>query len=711
MKSRLAVSPPHRAWWVAVFSATSLLSVAVPSQARVTKIVIDEVTPIADKSIPYEQIRGRAFGELDPDTPQNSVITDIKLGTDADGKVRYETNWVITKPVDAAQSSGFLWHDVPNRGRIVNMQPNEFTAGDIGLRSGWQADNAGGTGVPHDNRAAATKHYVVAPIAKIDGQAVTGKVLARIVNQSGTDSKPLMVQSNPMPYLPATLDTSAATLTIHTKETVDGVITEGGTVPPEDWAFATCDAEHPFPGIPADIDPAHAPDNLPIPICLRHGFDADKLYQVVYTASNPYVLGVGMAAFRDVGTFFRYAKTDDHGTANPIADIVKGATIRGRSQSGNMIRQFLFMGLNQDEAQRQVYDGAWPIIAGRRVAANARWAQPDGVLELYQMGSEGAQWWDDWPDEARELPAKGIFTRCRATDTCPKVIEHFGSAEVYALKLTPEWVGTNAKTDIPLPDNVRRYYVPGSTHGGGKGGFVHIPESTTGPKCPGNSYGQAILPANPMPHTALVNVISAAMRDWVLKGTPPPPSRYPTLAAGTLTNPNKQNMGFPDNIPGIPDSIFAPENFAFPIFDYDWGPDYDHSEASGVPTNIPPPIKRVLPLKVPKVDADGNELDGVPTVLAMAPLGTYLGWNITKAGFHKDQVCNYVGGYIPFAKTRAERLARNDPRLSLEERYTNHEGYVAAVRTAADKAMKEGFLLPADHARLIDSAARSTVLR
>ena len=69
--------------------------------------------------------------------------------------------------------------------------------------------------------------------------------------------------------------------------------------------------------------------------------------------------------------------------------------MRGISQSGNIARQFIFMGLNQDEAGRKVHDGAWPIIAGRRVAANLRWAQPDGVLELYQAGSEGPQWWAD----------------------------------------------------------------------------------------------------------------------------------------------------------------------------------------------------------------------------------------------------------------------------------------------------------------------------
>ncbi|WGT62832.1 alpha/beta hydrolase domain-containing protein [Variovorax paradoxus] len=700
-----------RLHWLAAAAAMAAVMAAAPAEARVTRIVIDDVAPLTGQAIPYEQIRGRAFGELDPNDPHNSVITDIKLGADtAGGKVRYETSFNLVKPVDMNRVSGFMWHDVPNRGGAGTIVVEERELGDIGLRSGWQADNAGNTGVPA-NRAAGTNHWVAAPIAKVNGVPVAGEVFARIVNQGGASSKPLMVQANPVPYLPATLDTTKATLKTHLRETVDGVVTEGPAIAAGDWAFAKCDAGNPFPGTPIDIDPANAPGNLPVHICLRNGFDANLLYQVVYPAQNAYVLGVGMAAFRDVGTFFRYEAADDFGTRNPVSGLVKGTAVRGVSQSGNMVRQFIFMGLNQDERNRKVYDGAWPIIAGRRVAANSRWAQPDGVLELYQQGSEGPQWWTDWPDPVRKQPTGSIFSRCSTNDTCPKVIEHFGSAEVYALKLTPEWIGTAGDADIPLPRNVRRYYVPGSHHGGGAGGFTHMPATTTGASCPGNSYGTGTLPANPVPHTEITNVLRLAMRDWVLNGTPPPPSRWPTLAGKTLVEANKKAMGFPSGVPGIPDSIFLPENFAFPVFDYDWGPQFNHSEASGVPTGVPPRIGKAIAMKVPKVDADGNEIDGVPTVLVMAPLGTYLGFNITAAGFHKGQVCNYVGGYVPFARTRAERLASGDPRLSLEERYGSHEGYQAAVRAAAEKASAEGFLLPADRDRLIRQAAESSVLR
>jgi hypothetical protein len=113
----------------------------------------------------------------------------------------------------------------------------------------------------------------------------------------------------------------------------------------------------------------------------------------------------------------------------------------------------------------------------------------------------------------------------------------------------------------------------------------------------------------------------------------------------------------------------------------------------------------------PKVDADGNEVGGVPVVLLGAPLGTYLGWNVAAGGFHKDQICYYAGGMIPFARNLEQRRANQDPRPSLEERYGSHDGYVAAVRKAAAHAMAEGFLLQEDAAALITAAEKSAVLR
>lgn len=702
---------------LSVFICAVLLAVSTASHARITRIIVDETMPLPASSsggIAFEQVAGRAFGELDPTAPGNALIQDIELAKDADGKVRYVATFMLTKPVDMREASGLMWQEVPNRGvrRPNVVQEREF--GDIDLTSAWQGDNAGNTAV-RASMGVLQPHWLKLPVAKNpDGSAITGEVFARIVNRSGMASQPLMVQANPMPYRPVTLDTRQARLVSRTAESTRGEVVGETLIAPADWAWARCDTANPFPGTP---DATH--------ICLRSGFDAAKLYQVVFKAVDPYVLGIGFAAWRDVGAFFKHAIADDVGTPNPVAKTVTHSIGRGVSQSGNFLRGWLHLGFNLDETGHQVHDGLWPIIAGRRIALNFRWAQPDGVLELYQAGSEGAQWWAKHADPVRSGPtarATGILDRCESTRTCPKIIEHFGSAEVWALKLTPEWVGTDGKADLPLPANVRRYYIASSNHGGGAGGFdsslpgVGLPKE--GAACPGNNYGTGVLPPNPVPHTDTVNALRAHFRQWVMRGTEPPPSRWPTLAAkageseGTLALATKAALGFP-TLPQLRPTV--PElDFIMPVIDYDWGPQFNPADGSGIASNAPPLIRQVLPMFAPKVDADGNELGGVPVVLLDAPLGTYLGWNITAGGarpFHQGQICNYVGGMIPFARTIGERDATGDPRRSLQERYLNHDGYVAAVRKAAEKAAKEGFLLPVDAAVLIRTAEASAVLR
>jgi hypothetical protein len=209
-----------------------------------------------------------------------------------------------------------------------------------------------------------------------------------------------------------------------------------------------------------------------------------------------------------------------------------------------------------------------------------------------------------------------------------------------------------------------------------------------------------------------MNALRVHFRNWLIHGTPPPPSRYPMLADDTLARADKASIGLP-TLPGLRDGV--PEaDFIMPVHDYDWGPRFNALDGSGIASLAPPRIKRVLTMWAPKVNADGNELGGVPVVLLDAPLGTYLGWNITAAGdrpFHQGQICNYVGGMIPFARTAAERHANGDPRLSLEERYGSHDGYVEKVRAAAARAVEQKFLLPEDAQALIDAARASAVLR
>ena len=102
-------------------------------------------------------------------------------------------------------------------------------------------------------------------------------------------------------------------------------MTVGTTVPSGDWAFAHCDAGNPFPGTAQDLDPTHLPGTLPVHVCLRNGFDPALLYQLVYPAQNAWVLGVGIAAFRDVNSFFRYASEATISATTPIRSRARSA--------------------------------------------------------------------------------------------------------------------------------------------------------------------------------------------------------------------------------------------------------------------------------------------------------------------------------------------------------------------------------------------------
>jgi hypothetical protein len=701
----------------------AVLACAPAAQARVTRVVIDtKVSPAFNGASfgnvgQYETLAGRVFGELDPREPRHRIINDIDLAPrNARGNVEYMATFFIVKPVDMLKASGLMWQDVPNRGGRITISSELRGLGDVGLSSGWQGDNSGATA--HQPAPGNTNDYAVVPVARNrDGSPITGPVMGRILNAAGVNSSPIIEHSNPIPYKPVTLDTTRAKLVSRVHETIEGVVTGEEVVPSSDWAWASCGATNPFPGTP---DPTQ--------ICVKGGFIPDRVYQVVFTAKDPYVLAVGAAAFSDAASFFRYELQDDHGNPNPLANGISWVITRGSSQSGTFVRQLIHMGFTVDEDGRQVYDGAWPIIAGRRIALNFRFAKPDLVLKLYEPGNEGPLWWSRYPDEVRGLPARGMLDRCKKTKSCPKIVEHAGAAEVWGQKLTVGWLGTDPEEHIPLPSNVRRYYFASSPHGGGAGGFNVNPGNI--PQCSSNNYGPATFPSNPLPQAQTVTALRFHFRNWVMKEIAPPDSVYPQIHAkkddddddgdrnkrksrrlSDLVDPNKKAMGFPQ-IPAIlasanPD---APNNFIQAMLDYDWGKGLDYSDNKGYHSFEPPRIKQVIKQKVPRVNADGNEVGGVPVVLLKAPLGTYLGWNITASGFHKGKVCNYQGGWIPFAKTRAERLANNDPRLSLEERYGSHAGYVDAVRKAAAEIVAQGFLLQADADALIAAAEASNVL-
>ncbi|HVY92780.1 MAG TPA: alpha/beta hydrolase domain-containing protein [Bryobacteraceae bacterium] len=661
----------RRFWWVA------LLCLAAPVvQARVTRIEIKS-RAAAFNGQPFgaagqfEKIKGIASGEIDPKDRRNALITDIdKAPRNARGLVEYRTNFTLVKPVDMKKSSGVLFYNIVNRSN--HGGPAEFhVGGDPGdgflyklgqavLWSGWQGDIPLFTdGSDHEG--------IDVPVAR----GVTGPVWDRILGGTGN------TQSLPGFHgrTPASLDTSKAKLISAVSESPEGVKRGVVEIASSDWAFADCRTT-PFPGTP---DPSR--------ICLKKGFDPALLYEIVYTAKDPYVLGVGMAAMRDVVSFFRYSEKDDAETANPLAGTVPHVIAMGNSQSGRLAKTFLNLGFNEDEKGRIVWDGLNARIAGMMGGFNVRFAKPGDMSEMYDPSSDGPLWWGDYTDTVRDRPAWGLLHRCTATKTCPKITETYGGPEFWYSRGTVGIAGTTGKEDLPLPENVRRYYHPGTPHGGGRGGFA-LGTASADPK---------VFAANPNPEKETDRALYVALVDWVVNGIAPPPSAYPRVSDGTLVPDTSAAIGWPA-IPLAP----KPDGVVNPVLDYDYGPGFRYNDESGVISNVPPVIKHVIPTLVPKVDADGNEMGGVPSLLQRVPLGTYTGWNPIPDGPLAGREKSLAAGYVPFARTKAERMADGDPRLSIEERYPSAAAYYAAAVKQANAMVQQRLLLPEDAVRLLN---------
>ena len=669
---------------LAAAAAGALLIVAAASEARVTRITIRSTTLAFNGQMfgavgTYEEIRGSATGELNPLDPRNAVITDIQQAPrNANGNVEYTATFTMLKPVDMSKASGVLIYGISNRGgRALGFGNVGVTAanpagdgfdqkpGHVYLASGWQADLVFNPALPAET--------IDVPVV----QGVTGPTFARFVTVAGN------VNTRPLPgrgRTPDSLDTTQAKLISIAREDNVGVRTGVVEIPSSDWAFADC-ATTPFPGTPNETM-----------ICLKNGFDPNLIYELVYTAKDPLVLGVGMAAMRDVNSFFRRASAAD---GNPIAGRINWAIGYGISQSGRFQKNFLLLGFNEDEDGRIVWDGAHPIIAGQMGQFNIRFAQPGNIANIFEPGAEGPIWWGEYNDTARGRGVTGILERCQASHTCPKIFDDFGGPEIWYSRGSVGIAGTKGTEDLRLPRNVRRYYHASTTHGGGGGGFAVAQPAIAG----------QMLARNPNPQTEIRRALFTALTDWVTKGKRPPRSEYPRVSDGTLVPATAKAMHWP-KIPGAP----TPDNVMNVLMDYDYGPDFRYNDQSGVMTNVVPPIKQIIPTLAGKVDEDGNEVAGVKSVLLQAPLGTYTSWNPVASGPLMGNEASLAAGYIPFAMTKAQRMASGDPRRSVEERYGSQEGYDCVVRHAAKQEVRKRLLLQEDADRLIAQAAASNVL-
>jgi hypothetical protein len=635
----------------------------------------------------YERLDGRVRFAVDPTVPANAWVTDIdKASHDAQGLVHFTADFMILCPAVPSRGSRRLFFDYGNRGHKRALQffndavhsNDPLTGAHAGngflMRRGhtvvwcaWEGDLLRGDG----------RMVLDLPVASCGAKPITGKVRVEyILDQPGVTTLPLSGKAAARAYPTVSRDTHEALLT-RRRYPYD----PREPIPPNAWCFARIEGGR--GGETGEIERALIPSDTHIHI--PSGFETGWIYELVYTARDPLVHGLGHVAVRDFVSFLKYAAEDAAGQPNPVPGVAK-AYAWGRSQTGRCLRDFVYRGCNEDAAGRRVFDGVMPHVAGAgRKWLNHRFASP--IVS-------GGQYYEDHFNPADAFP----FSYAWSTDhlsgkrdailkrpqTDPLVIHTQTSTEYWTRRGSLVHTDTEGR-DLPQPEAARIYCWSSSQH------FAD-PQH----KRPTRGPCQQNLP-NIVSTSMFFRALLDAMDRWATNGTPPPPSRVPTRADGTLVSYAEWARQFPA-IPGVmtPRAVTA-----LPLLDFG-----DRAE-QGILDKEPPELVPGLfyTVGVPSVDSDGNEIAGVRAPMVVAPLGTYTGWNPRTVGFGHGAQYRFEGSYIPFPDTPQERGETRDPRVAILERYPDKEAYIAAITAAARELARQGFMLEEDVARCVTAAA------
>ncbi len=664
-----------RVWGLVVFAG---LLAASAADARVVRVEIDRRIEVLDgKSFgphgAYELIEGRIYFAFDPGTPANARIVDLDLAPrDSTGEVRAWANFAVLQPVDPANRRGVAVVEVSNRGGKFTLPyfnyataslnpsaPEAFGDGllmEKGLTAiwvGWQWD------VPRneDNlrlRVPTARHP--------DGSPIYGRVRSDWVPDDTTDVLPLGHRDH-FAYRAADFDHPSNVLTVRPDRGADRRV-----IPRDQWSFARRDSTGTL-----------VPDSTHVH--LEGGFEPGAIYECVYRSKNPRVVGLGLAAIRDV---ISYAKYDP----NAVFPVEKGLAV-GVSQTGRFLRHFLYQGFNTDEQGRPAYDGVLAITAGAgRGSFNHRFAQPSRDAHRFSAFEYPT---DIFPFTSRvqfdslQWRSDGLLARQRPAHR-PKTMyvntgyEYWGRA-ASLLHTTPD--GTE---DVAPFDQERIYHIASAQH---------FPWRFPPPEDNQLTEGPDLYRGNPMDHSVVYRALLVRLMEWVDEGAAPPPSRYPRRADGTLVSIDA--LDFP-TIPKV-----EPPDVIHEAYRTDYGARF---RTDGVVTRQPPRLGPTYPSLVSQVDSLGNERAGLQTLETRVPLATYMPWNLRIGAVRNaDELTNFFGSVVPLPATPAEKRATGDPRPAATVLYPNKDAYMAEARDAADAMIEEGLLLPADRDRVLERAA------
>jgi hypothetical protein len=629
---------------------------------------------------PYEVLAGVARFAVDPDHPANRGIVDLaRAPRNAQGQVEFEADVFLLAPRLPERGNGALLYEVNNRGNklalyFFNEAPrtnNPSQVGDAGngflFQRGYTLVWSGWIGelLPGDQRL-----LLRAPLAQEHGRPIRGRVRCEMSTDRPATVLPLANREGHGSYPPSSEGEKQATLTWRMREGDERV-----PIPRAQWRLERL----PLPPAPQGV-PGTLP---PLRLHLAGGFRPGYLYELIYEAEGPLVQGLGFAAVRDLVSFLRY----DPSARNPLRrqdgrPAIQRTHAFGVSQSGRFLRDFLYQGFNGDEAGRRVFDGVWSHVAGGGLGfINFRFAQPTRHNAQHE---EHLYPTDRFPFTYGESTdpfsgrTDGLLRRLRQQNPqlLPRVFHTQTAAEYWHRSGSLVHTDPLGKEDVPLPAEVRLYVF---------GGTQHVPA----PWPPPHTLGDQ--PANPADYRPFLRALLEALDAWVRAGVPPPPSVYPRISAGTLVDWRQQATGFPA-LPGVryPEVIQQP-----PAADY--GPRF----LEGILTQEPPRLRGHYVVRVPRSDADGNDLGTLLPPEVAVPLATYTGWNLRRRQVGAEaMLVALMGSYLPFPRRRADRLASGDPRLSLEERYGSFAEYQRRFEATCQDLVRRRYLLPEDLPRL-----------
>ena len=696
-----------RAKHIAVILTSLLvgLTAVQPSGARVVKLVVEQRTAYVGgahwgKTGPYELLRGTAYMEADPQNPHDAVIVDLENAPrNAKGLVEFSTQFMILKPVEMQRSNRKIFYAVNNRGNNLQGLLTATTAGQVSgtdagyaMTEGYVVVDAGWEGdvIPTPSKLVAN----LPRAHNANGTPITGPMRYEYSDRTaGSFTTNLEGNAAFLSYEAADTNTAAATFTVADSEYGPKTL-----IPSNRWAFGSC------PTGQASLAPTN------VDLCYFDGFDNKKIYELIYQAKNPIVMGLGFATTRDLASFLRNETSDDVGNPNPLGPGIRRAYAAGGSQTGGYLRDYIYLGFNEDEMGHKVFDGIIPWIAGTdRVFINVRFADPNTYSEQDRQHNYLQSSYPPFTYAVTTDPLSGIHDGImRRPRTDPLVMQVDSQSEFWQLHGSLNVVD-GIGNPVAIPDNVRLYFVGNTAHAFISGSFL-FPTPGTAPLC-----------ANPTPGSGLNwETLRATLRNmdrWAVgngqdngqgngqgnsQGTEPPKSNYPSLLDGTLVTLAEAAAAFPT----IPNVSFPTVYDTYELLNF--GPLF--GTHGGILTFQPPLNGPSYAIRLPKTDSNGIDLAGVHQIESRVPLGTSTGWNIRSPAHRGPNLCVLTGSYFPFATTSAERLLSGDPRPSLQEIYGSHQGFVNAVERAAAELVKERFLLEVDADADISAAQASTVL-